>query len=315
MITTLPLVSQPLPLCEILPSSSSTLNQPATTPLDQTVQIHEVPPSISNINEESQLETNEDQQQPMKRRKLCKIANKKVPDQDQQVNPPTTSTEIISESTIPVPDVEIIDVDTSIGDFQEKPGWGDVNYVIGCINIKEQWLAVAADMRKCKIYVFDSMPNYVDKKLVDQALEMPARCITSLAIAIGVDLHSKRFKYGPWLVLSARCGNDVDEMLVECHFQRRKKRVIEDCTRVRMSMTLDLDATSKMYCKRPRRGVERKGSWIPKDLDAESYTLVAKREQDALLHDEASNSNVKLVEQEDVPATRRLAFTTWHGMR
>lgn len=62
-----------------------------------------------------------------------------------------------------------------------------------------------------------------------------------------------------------------------------------------MSMTLDLDATSKMYCKRPRRGVERKGSWIPKDLDAESYTLVAKREQDALLHDEASNSNVKLV--------------------
>ena len=48
----------------------------------------------------------------MKRRKLCKIANKKVPDQDQQVNPPTTSTEIISEPTIPVPDVEIIDVDT-----------------------------------------------------------------------------------------------------------------------------------------------------------------------------------------------------------
>ena len=55
MITTLPLVSQPLPLCEILPSSSSTLNQPATTPLDQTVQIHEVPPSISIVNEESQL--------------------------------------------------------------------------------------------------------------------------------------------------------------------------------------------------------------------------------------------------------------------
>ncbi|KAL0553846.1 hypothetical protein IC582_007750 [Cucumis melo] len=90
---------------------------------------------------------------------------------------------------------------TAVGDFQEKPGWGDVNHVIGCINIKEHWLAVAADMRKYKIYVFDSMSNYVDKKLVDQALEMPAACIASLAIAIGVDLHSKRFKYGPWLVL------------------------------------------------------------------------------------------------------------------
>ncbi|KAL0549083.1 hypothetical protein IC582_013563 [Cucumis melo] len=56
-------------------------------------------------------------------------------------------------------------------------------------------------MRKCKIYVFDLMPNYVEKKLVDQALEMPARCIASLAIANGVDLHSKRFKYGPWPVL------------------------------------------------------------------------------------------------------------------
>ncbi|KAL4018513.1 hypothetical protein IC575_022111 [Cucumis melo] len=55
LITTLPLVSQPLPLCEILPSSSSTLNQPAMAPLDQTVQIHEVSPSISIVNEESQL--------------------------------------------------------------------------------------------------------------------------------------------------------------------------------------------------------------------------------------------------------------------
>ncbi|KAL0536906.1 hypothetical protein IC582_025869 [Cucumis melo] len=54
-------------------------------------------------------------------------------------------------------------------------------------------------MKKCKIYVFDLMANYVDKKLVDQALEMPARCIASLAI--GVDFHSKRFKYGPWPVL------------------------------------------------------------------------------------------------------------------
>ncbi|KAL0533297.1 hypothetical protein IC582_030110 [Cucumis melo] len=89
----------------------------------------------------------------------------------------------------------------AVGDFQEKPGWKDVTYVIGCINIKEHRLAVAADMRKCKIYVFDSIPNYVDKKLVDQALEMPTRCIVSLAIAIGVDLHSKIFKYGPWPVL------------------------------------------------------------------------------------------------------------------
>ncbi|KAA0067061.1 Ulp1-like peptidase [Cucumis melo var. makuwa] len=298
MITTLSLVSQPLPLCEILPSSSNTFNQPAMASLDQTVQIHEVPPSISIVNEESQLveiqknneavtlvenepamrkkvlqlepmsETNEDRQQPMKRRKICKIANKKVPDQDQQVNPPTTSTNIISELTIPVPDVEIIDTmdlllsplqkkmsyikklckinkphcivwqglfdthllttnnkktdwkdttthlnlwaeedleyffNTIVGDFQEKPRWGDVNYVIDCINIKEHWLVVAADMRKCKIYVFDLMSNYVDKKLVNQALEIPARYIASLAIAIGVNLHSKRFKYGPWPVLS-----------------------------------------------------------------------------------------------------------------
>ncbi|KAA0059070.1 hypothetical protein E6C27_scaffold1186G00120 [Cucumis melo var. makuwa] len=48
MITTLPLVSQSLPLCEILPSSSGTLNQPTMAPLDQTVQIHERrrPPSL-----------------------------------------------------------------------------------------------------------------------------------------------------------------------------------------------------------------------------------------------------------------------------
>ncbi|TYK14903.1 Ulp1-like peptidase [Cucumis melo var. makuwa] len=89
---------------------------------------------------------------------------------------------------------------TAVGDFEEKPGWGDVNYVIGCINIKEHWLAIAADMRKCKIYVFDSMPNYVEQKLVDQALQMPARCIASLAIAIGVNLHLERFKYNPWPV-------------------------------------------------------------------------------------------------------------------
>ncbi|KAL0541140.1 hypothetical protein IC582_021179 [Cucumis melo] len=124
VITTLPLVSQPLALCEM-------------APLDQTVQIHEVPPSISIVNEESQLETTKQQveihkndeavtlvekepvivpdkdeeQKSIKRRKLCKIANKKVIDEDEQVNPPTTSTKIISESTIPVLDVKIRDVD------------------------------------------------------------------------------------------------------------------------------------------------------------------------------------------------------------
>ncbi|KAL4028707.1 hypothetical protein IC575_011917 [Cucumis melo] len=85
-----------------------------------------------------------------------------------------------------------------VGDYDQIPGWGDVNYVICCINIKEHWLAIAADMRKCKIYVFDSMPNYVEQKLVDEALQMPARCIASLAIVIGVNLHSDHFIYGPW---------------------------------------------------------------------------------------------------------------------
>ncbi|KAL0556843.1 hypothetical protein IC582_005360 [Cucumis melo] len=67
------------------------------------------------------------------------------------------------------------------------------------VNIREHWLAIAADVRKCKIYVFDSMQNYIEKKLIDHALEMPARCIASLAI--GVNLYSKRFKYSPWPVL------------------------------------------------------------------------------------------------------------------
>ncbi|KAL4028706.1 hypothetical protein IC575_011916 [Cucumis melo] len=115
LITTLPLVSQPLTLCEL-------------APLDQIVQI---------VNEESQLETTkkqveiqkndeavtlvekepvtvpdkDEQEKPIKRRKLCKIENKKVQDEDEQDNPPTTSTKIISESTITVPDVEIREVD------------------------------------------------------------------------------------------------------------------------------------------------------------------------------------------------------------
>ncbi|KAL4037009.1 hypothetical protein IC575_000592 [Cucumis melo] len=297
----------------------------------------------------------DEQQKPIKRRKLCKIENKEVTDEDEQVNPPTTFTKIISECPIPVPNVKIRDVDryspmwqvdcklwkaylewkrsrkttheerkvvstTRKKDFfkqleentwvlgdtmdlllshlQEKmlhlkqlckrtfrildsvfivscyslifccievklhhyiltkffylffktginkpdcivwqhifdthlvtsnnkkvewtdtithlniwaekdleyyfnTGWGDVNYVIGCINIKEHWLAIAADMRKCKIYVFESMPNYVEQKLVGQALQMLARCIASLVIAIGVNLHSKQFTYSPWLV-------------------------------------------------------------------------------------------------------------------
>ncbi|KAL0537373.1 hypothetical protein IC582_026351 [Cucumis melo] len=116
MITTLPFVSQPLALCEL-------------APLDQIVQI---------VNEESQLETTkkqveikkndeavtlvekepvtvpdkDEQEKPIKRRKLCKIANKEVQDEDEQGNPPTTSAQIISEPTTPVPDVEIIEVDT-----------------------------------------------------------------------------------------------------------------------------------------------------------------------------------------------------------
>ncbi|KAA0041688.1 Ulp1-like peptidase [Cucumis melo var. makuwa] len=249
MITTLPFVSQPLALCEL-------------APLDQIVQI---------VNEESQLETTkkqveikkndeavtlvekepvtvpdkDEQEKPIKRRKLCKIANKEVQDEDEQGNPPTTSAQIISESTTPVPDVEIRELginkpdcivwnhifdthlvtpdntkaewidptahltiwtekdveyyfNTAVGDYNHIRGWGDVNYVITCINIKEHWLAIAADMRKCRIYVFDSMPNYVEQKLVDEALQMPARCIPSLAIAIGVNLHSDHFTYGPW---------------------------------------------------------------------------------------------------------------------
>ncbi|TYJ96970.1 Ulp1-like peptidase [Cucumis melo var. makuwa] len=74
---------------------------------------------------------------------------------------------------------------------RRKLWWEDVNFVIGCINIEEHWLVIAADMRKCKIYVFDSMPNYVEQKLVDQALQMPARYIASPAIAIGVNLYSE----------------------------------------------------------------------------------------------------------------------------
>ena len=90
----------------------------------------------------------------------------------------------------------------AIGAIEDNVGWADVNYVIGCINIKKKhWMAVAVDMKKCKIYVFDSMPNYVEKRLVDEAVAIPARCIPSLAIAIGILVQRKRFKYGPWPVI------------------------------------------------------------------------------------------------------------------
>ncbi|KAA0056075.1 Ulp1-like peptidase [Cucumis melo var. makuwa] len=293
MITTLSFVSQPLALCEL-------------APLDQTVQIETTKKQVE-IKKNDEVVTlvekepvtvpdKDEQEKPIKRRKLCKIANKEVQDEDEQGNPPTTSAQIISESTTPVPDVEIREVDwkvdpklwkeylqwkrsrkttyeqrkvvsttrkkdffrqleentwvhgdlginkpdcivwnhifdthlatsdntkaewtdptshltiwtekdveyyfnTAVGDYNHIPGWGDVNYVITCINIKEHWLAIAADMRKCRIYVFDSMPNYVEQKIVDEALQMPARCIPSLAIVIGVNLHSDHFTYGPW---------------------------------------------------------------------------------------------------------------------
>ncbi|KAL4018200.1 hypothetical protein IC575_021790 [Cucumis melo] len=63
----------------------------------------------------------DEQEKPIKRRKLCKIENKKVQDEDEQGNPPTTSTQIISESTKPVPYVEIREVDTYNPMWQVDP--------------------------------------------------------------------------------------------------------------------------------------------------------------------------------------------------
>ncbi|KAA0051247.1 MuDRA-like transposase [Cucumis melo var. makuwa] len=169
MITTLPFVSQPLALCEL-------------APLDQTVQI---------VNEESQL---------LGINKPDCIVWNHIFD-THLVTPDNTKaewTDLTTHLTIwTEKDVEYY-FNTSVGDYNHIPGWGDVNYVITCINIKEHWLAIPADMRKCRIYVFDSMPNYVEQKLVDEALQMPARCIPSLAIAIGVNLNSDHFTYGPW---------------------------------------------------------------------------------------------------------------------
>ncbi|KAA0033563.1 Ulp1-like peptidase [Cucumis melo var. makuwa] len=334
MITTLPLVSQPLAICELAPLDQTVHEESQLETTKQQVEIQKNDEAVTLVQKEPVTMSDKDEQEkPIKRRKLCKIENKKVQDEDEQGNPPTISAHIISESTTPVPDVEIREVDrynpmwqvdpklwkeylqwkrsrkttheqrkvvsttrkkdffrqleentwvhgntldlllshlqnkmlhlkhlckrsfrilhssfllginkpdcivwnhifdthlvtpdntkaewtdptahltiwtekdveyyfnTAVGDYNHIPGWGDVNYVITCINIKEHWLAIAADMRKCRIYVFDSMPNYVEQKLVDEALQMPARCIPSLAIAIGVNLHSDHFTYGPW---------------------------------------------------------------------------------------------------------------------
>ncbi|TYK19541.1 Ulp1-like peptidase [Cucumis melo var. makuwa] len=63
---------------------------------------------------------------------------------------------------------------SAIGVILDKVGWAGVDYVIVCKNIREHWMAIAADMRNCKIFVFDSMPNYVKKELVDEALAILA---------------------------------------------------------------------------------------------------------------------------------------------
>ncbi|KAL4030514.1 hypothetical protein IC575_008757 [Cucumis melo] len=290
MITTLPLVSQPLALCELAPLDQTVHEESQLETIKKQVEIQKNDEAVTLVQKEPVTVSDKDEQEkPIKRRKLCKIENKKVQDEDEQGNPPTTSAQIISESTTPVPDVEIREVDrynpmwqvdpklwkkylqwkrsrkttheqrkvvsttrkkdffrqleentwvhgdtekdveyyfnTAVADYDHIPGWGDVNYVISCINIKEHWLAIAADLRKCKIYVFDSMPNYVEQKLVDEALQMPARCIPSLAIAIGVNLHSDHFTYGPWPIRRSKAtlqkGRSLDceifcSKFVEC---------------------------------------------------------------------------------------------------
>ncbi|KAA0034997.1 Ulp1-like peptidase [Cucumis melo var. makuwa] len=164
MITTLPLVSQPLAICEL-------------APLDQTV------------HEESQL---------------------------LGINKPDCIVwNHIFDTHLVTPDnkkAEWTDPTAHLTIWTEK----DVEYYFN---------TVVADMRKCKIYVFDSMPNYVEQKLVDEALQMPARCIPSLAIAIGVNLHSDHFTYGPWPICRSKAtlqkGRSLDcgifcSKFVEC---------------------------------------------------------------------------------------------------
>ncbi|KAL4029243.1 hypothetical protein IC575_012470 [Cucumis melo] len=68
--------------------------------------------AITLVEKEPRIVLDKDvEEKPIKRRKLCKIANKEVQHEDEQGNPPTTSAQIISVSTTPVPDVEIREVD------------------------------------------------------------------------------------------------------------------------------------------------------------------------------------------------------------
>ncbi|KAA0045019.1 Ulp1-like peptidase [Cucumis melo var. makuwa] len=270
MITTLPLVGQPLALYELAPLDQTVHKE------SQLVEIQKNDEAVTLVQNElvTVLDKDEHEKQ-IKRRKLCKIENKKVEDEDEQGNPPTTSAQIISESKTPVPDVEIREVDrynpmwqvdpklwkeylqwkrsrkttheqrkvvsttrkkdffrqleentwvhgdnkmlhlkhlckrsfrilhssfllginkpdcivwnhifdthlvtpdntkaewtdptahvtiwtekdveyyfnTAVGDYNHIPGWGDVNYVITCINIKEHWLTIVADMRNAR---------------------------------------------------------------------------------------------------------------------------------------------------------------------
>ncbi|KAL0549627.1 hypothetical protein IC582_014113 [Cucumis melo] len=106
MITTLSLVSQPLALCELAPLDQTVHEE------SQLVEIQKNDEAVTLVQKEPVTVSDKDEQEKsIKRRKLCKIENKKVQDEDEQGNPPTTSAQIISESTTPVPDVEIREVD------------------------------------------------------------------------------------------------------------------------------------------------------------------------------------------------------------
>jgi len=76
------------------------------------VEIKKNDEAVTLVEKEPVTVTDKDvEEKPIKRRKLCKIANKEVQHEDEQGNPPTTSAQIISVSTTPVPDVEIREVD------------------------------------------------------------------------------------------------------------------------------------------------------------------------------------------------------------
>ncbi|KAL4035335.1 hypothetical protein IC575_004019 [Cucumis melo] len=97
MITTLPLVSQPLAICE-LALLDQTVHEES-----QLVEIQKNDEAVTLVQKEPVTVSDKDEQEkPIKRRKLCKIENKKVQDEDEQGNPPTTSAQILSESTTPV---------------------------------------------------------------------------------------------------------------------------------------------------------------------------------------------------------------------